>query len=78
MVWWTVRTDSKMIDSPPPPQRGHRWLSGLAVTLTTIVAYLAFWRLAPVPTFVIGCAALVGMLVSAWVFGRKANGPLEK
>ncbi len=57
-------------------QRG--WISGLAVTLTTIVAYLAFWRLAPVPTFVVGCAALVGMLATAWWFGKEANGPREK
>lgn len=46
------------------------WVSGLAVTLTTIVAYLAFWRLAPGLTFIIGCAALLGLLVAAWVAGK--------
>ena len=45
------------------------WLSGLAVTLTTIIAYLAFWRLAPVPTFIIGCVALIAMLIAAWIAG---------
>lgn len=54
------------------------WLSGLAVTLTTIVAYLAFWRLAPVPTFITGCLAFVGMLAAAWWFGKRANGPPGK
>ncbi len=56
----------------------RKWLSGLAVTLTTIVAYLAFWRIAPVPTFIIGCVALVGMLVAAWWFGKESNGPRGK
>lgn len=45
------------------------WLSGLAVTLTTIIAYLAFWRLAPVVTFIIGVLALIGLVISAWVLG---------
>lgn len=45
------------------------WLSGLAVTLTTIVAYLAFWRLSPGVTFVVGCAALLGLVVAGWVLG---------
>lgn len=54
------------------------WISGLLVTLTTIVAYLAFWHLAPIPTFVVGCVALIGMLFASWWFGRKANEHQEK
>ena len=51
------------------------WISGLLVTLTTIVAYMAFWRIAPVPTFLIGCAALVALLVVAWWYGKEISGP---
>lgn len=48
----------------------HRtWLSGLAVTLTTIVAYLAFWRLSPGVTFLVGCIALLGLIVAGFVLG---------
>jgi hypothetical protein len=47
------------------------WLSGLPVTFTTIVAYLAFWRIWPIATFLIGCAALVGLLVFFWTVGRR-------
>lgn len=47
------------------------WLSGLAVTLTTIVSYFAFWHLSPVVTFVIGCLALVGLVIAGWVLGGR-------
>lgn len=49
------------------------WISGLAVTLTTIVAYLAFWHLAPLTTFAIGCIALVGLVIAGWVYGRESK-----
>jgi len=48
-------------------------LSGLLVTVFTIVAYLAFWNLAPRTTFVVGCVALFGMLIAAWHFGRASR-----
>ncbi len=48
----------------------RRWLSGLAITLTTIVSYLAFWRLAPGTTFIVGCAALLACLIALWVAGK--------
>lgn len=54
-----------------PDRNTRRWLSGLAVTLTTIVAYLAFWKLAPITTFIVGCVALVAMLAAAWWFGKE-------
>jgi hypothetical protein len=47
------------------------WLSGLAITLTTIVAYFAFWHLSPGVTFVIGRIALFGLLISFWVSHKR-------
>jgi hypothetical protein len=52
-----------------PKKSTRAWISGLAVTLTTIVSYLAFWRLAPGTTFIIGCVALLGAVVAAWIYG---------
>ncbi len=57
------------ITVPVPRESTRAWLSGLAVTLTTIVSYLAFWRLAPGTTFVVGCVALAGMIAAAWIYG---------
>jgi hypothetical protein len=56
----------------------RKWISGLAVTLTTIIAYMAFWRLAPVATFIIGCAALMASVIAAWWFGKEANQSRER
>lgn len=50
------------------------WLSGLAITLTTIVSYLAFWRLSPGATFVIGGTALVALIIFLWRAGPDGNG----
>ena len=47
----------------------RNWLSGLAITLTTIVSYFAFWTLSPGVTFLIGGAALVTLLVLLWKAG---------
>ncbi len=55
----------------------RRWISGLAITLCTIVAYLAFWRLAPVPTFVIGVVSLIGIGVAMWIAGGPTEGRSE-
>jgi hypothetical protein len=43
----------------------------LAVTLCTITAYFAFWRLAPVTTFVVGVLALLGIVVFGWIMGGR-------
>jgi hypothetical protein len=51
-------------------QKRRKWLSGLAISLTTIVAYLAFWRIAPGTTFIVGCTALMGMVIASWIYGR--------
>jgi hypothetical protein len=54
------------------------WLSGLAVTLTTIVSYLAFWWLSPGVTLIVGCIAFIALLVAAWVYGRETTRPSGK
>ncbi len=51
----------------------RQWAAGLAVTLTTIVAYMAFWRLSPGLTFVIGCISLVVLLVILYVAGGRVT-----
>lgn len=59
--------------SPMPPEResARAWLSGLAITLTVIISYLAFWHLSPGWTFLVGAAALVGMGVAIWRAGAE-------
>ncbi|MDR6850374.1 hypothetical protein [Sphingomonas sp. BE137] len=51
------------------------WRTGLAITLTTIVSFQAFWRLSPGVTFAIGCCALVGLLTAIWIAGEPARDP---
>lgn len=60
-----------MRTEPKPRLSGRKWASGLAVTLTTIIAYMAFWRLAPVITFAIGCLSLIALVVAGWIMGRE-------
>ncbi|WP_375187726.1 hypothetical protein [Sphingobium yanoikuyae] len=67
-----------MTDERPLKRSTKAWLSGLAVTLTTIVAYMAFWRLSPVITFIVGCISLISMTVAAWVLGKDVNPPPGK
>ena len=47
------------------------WFAGIAVTLTTIVSYMAFWSLSPIATLLIGLIALLGMVFTAWLYGRR-------
>lgn len=49
----------------------RKWLSGLTVTVATIVSYFAFWHLAPVATFAVGAVALVVLIAAGWVLGSK-------
>lgn len=64
-------SEQDMPDNMRQPRESTRvWLTGLAVTLTTIVSYLAFWRLSPGSTFVVGIIALLGLIISAWYYGR--------
>jgi len=46
---------------------------GLAAILATVVSYMAFWRLAPIATFVIGCVALACLIAILRREGGKAN-----
>lgn len=56
------------------------WIAGLSVTAMTVVAYMAFWFIAPQTTFAIGCTALVALVVAAWWYGRllRMDQELEK
>jgi hypothetical protein len=54
-------------------QSTRAWISGLAVTLTVAVAYLAFWTLWPVATFVIGCLSLIGLVVAGYILGAETS-----
>lgn len=54
------------------------WISGLAVTIATIVSYMAFWRLAPGTTFIIGAVALVVLVIAGWILGAESTQRPEK
>lgn len=54
------------------------WFAGIAVTLTTIISYMAFWRLSPIVTLVIGCVALICLVFTAWWYGRRLRLDREK
>ena len=69
MRLYHMRTAMSLPPKHKRSQSRRAWLSGVAVTLCTIIAYFAFWHLAPVATFLIGCAALVGIAVAVWVAG---------
>ena len=64
---------NRLMSPPNPPVTTRRWLSGLAVTVATIVSYLAFWHLSPALTFIIGCVAFVGLCVAAWIHGGQES-----
>ncbi|MHA3840620.1 hypothetical protein ACX0GZ_05300 [Sphingomonas aestuarii] len=53
-----------------PKESTRRWLAGLAITLTTVIALFGFWRLSPGLTFLIACVALVGLIISFWIAGK--------
>lgn len=57
----------------PPRETTRKWLSGLAITLTTIIAYLAFWHLSPGVTFLVGAAALVVLVMLIWRSGADTD-----
>jgi hypothetical protein len=48
----------------------RQWLSGLAITLTSLVCLFGFWRLSPVTTFVIASTALVALVGFFWMAGK--------
>ena len=54
---------------PRSPRREttRAWLSGLAITITTLIALFGFWHIAPGTTFIIACVALVGLGISLFI-----------
>lgn len=46
------------------------WVSGLAITIATIVGLFAFWRLSPGITYLIAVGAMMVLLISIWVAGK--------
>jgi uncharacterized membrane protein YhhN len=64
------------MEQRPPSTRS--WLSGLVITVTTIVALFGFWRLAPVVTFLVACFALAALVVALWIAGGPTNQPSDR
>lgn len=62
-------TDSKMIDSPPPPESARQWLTGLVVVVAVIVSFLGFARISVEWTLVISSVIFVGLIVFLWRAG---------
>ena len=58
------------MNTPMKRESRRAWLSGLAITLTSLIALFGFWRLAPGITFLIASVALVGLLIALWVAGK--------
>jgi hypothetical protein len=53
----------------------RQWISGLAITVTTLVCLFAFWRLSPGATFIIAFGSLVALLALFWFAGKPSNRP---
>jgi hypothetical protein len=49
------------------------WLSGLAITITTLVCLFGFWRLSPGVTFIVACLALAVLSILLWVTRREPS-----
>ncbi|MCP1751183.1 VIT1/CCC1 family predicted Fe2+/Mn2+ transporter [Bradyrhizobium elkanii] len=47
----------------------RQWISGLAITLTSLVCLFAFWHLSPGVTYTVAVCALVALIVLFWVHG---------
>lgn len=56
---------SRMRSKPPETKRA--WLSGLAITVTTLVGLFGFWHLSPGLTYIVACIALVGLIASIFL-----------
>ena len=64
--------------NPQQSKSRRAWISGLAVTIATAVSYMAFWRLAPGTTFIIGAVALVALVIAGWMLGAETTQRPEK
>jgi hypothetical protein len=54
----------------PVQQSTRKWLSLLAISVTSLVALFGFWRLAPGVTFIIAALALIGLVAALWAAGK--------
>ncbi|MCB2083344.1 MAG: hypothetical protein KDD90_04750 [Sphingomonadaceae bacterium] len=54
-----------------PPESKRKWLSGLAITVTSLVALFGFWRIAPGTTYLIAVGALICLVCALWVAGKE-------
>ncbi len=52
-------------------QTARQWLSGLAVTLTTIVSYIGFARISVKWTLVVAICIIIGLLTFLWIMGGR-------
>lgn len=52
----------------------RQWISGLAITLTTLVSLFGFCRLSPGATFVVASCALIALVFLFWFEGKEAEG----
>lgn len=59
--------DEMSRDRPRQSEQRRTWLSGLAISVTTLVALFGFWHLAPGATFAIAVVALIGLVISLFV-----------
>lgn len=50
----------------------RRWLSGLSITLTTVICFFGFWHLAPGLTFLVAIGALIALTFSLWWSGKES------
>jgi hypothetical protein len=50
-------------------------VSGLAITITTLVCLFGFWRLSPGATFVIALISLIVLLTVFWITGKSESRP---
>lgn len=57
---------------PTKVESQRAWLSGLAITITTLVALFGFWYLAPGATFIVACIALLGLVASILLMPSKS------
>lgn len=66
-----MHTDSKMVDSPPPPESARQWLTGLVVVVAVIVSYVGFSRVSVGWTLAVSTVIFLGLIIFLWSAGRK-------
>ena len=54
----------------PKSQTLRSWLSGLSITVATIIGLFAFWRISPGLTYLVALGAMLVLTVSIWIAGK--------